>query len=153
VRQLFQKKHTFYVVLFIIIWTIQLSANYYHLFNPSDISEKAKGEEKAKRNRISDFVDSVSGVFTFSTGILLAMVRLHEPFFYQMIKKFSYQCFGILIENDTDTIKTQTLSTFLASSLNVELVHIILKGIKKFSNIRMTDHDSMEFDNSLQAQV
>mmetsp|Transcript_452 Transcript_452/g.915 ORF Transcript_452/g.915 Transcript_452/m.915 type:complete len:82 (-) Transcript_452:415-660(-) len=81
------------------------------------------------------------------------MVRLHEPFFYQMIKKFSYQCFGILIENDTDTIKTQTLSTFLASSLNVELVHIILKGIKKFSNIRMTDHDSMEFDNSLQAQV
>ena len=46
-------------------------------------------------------------------------------------------CFGILINEDKEGIKAETLSTFLASSLNVELVHIILKGIKKFSNIRM----------------
>jgi hypothetical protein len=43
---------------------------------------------------------------------------------------------------------TQALSSFLASSLNVELVHIILKGIKKFSDIQMTqkqgDEDSYE---------
>jgi len=33
----------------------------------------------------------------------------------------------------------------LSSSLNVELVHIILKGIKKFSNIRMQD---LELDDN-----
>jgi len=48
-------------------------------------------------------------------------------------------CFGILLDKDAEGIKTETLSTFLASSLNVELVHIILKGIKKFSNIRIQD--------------
>ena len=73
----------------------------------------------------------------FSTGILLAMVRLYEPFFLFLVKRFVYMCFGILLDEDAEGIKTETLSTFLASSLNVELVHIILKGIKKFSNIKM----------------
>lgn len=35
VRKLFQRKHTAYVSLFIVIWTVQLSSSYYHLFNPS----------------------------------------------------------------------------------------------------------------------
>jgi len=43
--------------------------------------------------------------------------------------------FGEILE--PDGIKSEPLSTFLASSLNVELVHVILKGIKKFSNIKM----------------
>jgi hypothetical protein len=34
VRLLFQKKHTAYVIFFIIIWMFQLSASYFHLFNP-----------------------------------------------------------------------------------------------------------------------
>jgi hypothetical protein len=34
VRKLFQRKHSAYVILFIIVWTIQLSASYCHLFNP-----------------------------------------------------------------------------------------------------------------------
>jgi hypothetical protein len=44
------------------------------------------------------------------------------------------------------------LSTFLASSLNVELVHIILKGIKKFSNIRMSDPEPIDVEDSNDAQ-
>jgi hypothetical protein len=56
------------------------------------------------------------------------------------------------LEQDKEGIKAQTLSTFLASSLNVELVHIILKGIKKFSNIRMKDPDNYNIDDSLEAQ-
>lgn len=39
VRKLFQKKHSAYVTLFIVIWTIQLSANYCHLFNPSNMQD------------------------------------------------------------------------------------------------------------------
>ena len=42
-------------------------------------------------------------------------------------------CFGIIKESEADGLEAETLSTFLASSLNIELVHIILKGIKKFS--------------------
>lgn len=34
VRSLFVKKHFLYVVVFIIIWMIQQSNNYYNLFNP-----------------------------------------------------------------------------------------------------------------------
>lgn len=34
VRDLFFRKHKLYVVVFIIIWTVQLSQNYYSLFNP-----------------------------------------------------------------------------------------------------------------------
>lgn len=34
VRQMFLKKHFVYVIVFIILWTLQLSQNYYQLFNP-----------------------------------------------------------------------------------------------------------------------
>ena len=47
---------------------------------------------------------------------------------------------------DPDGIKTEPLSTFLASSLNVELVHVILKGIKKFSNIKMQQPQIADLD-------
>lgn len=48
------------------------------------------------------------------------------------------------MEKNEEILQTQTLSTFLASSLNVELVHIILKVIKKFSNVRLEEDE--EFD-------
>lgn len=75
----------------------------------------------------------------FSTGIVLAIVRLFEPFFMFLLKQKVWMCFGIYIDEQKEGIKTDTLSTFLASSLNVELVHIILKGIKKFSNVRIDE--------------
>jgi hypothetical protein len=34
IRTMFLKKHYVYVGVFIVIWTIQLSQNYYQLFNP-----------------------------------------------------------------------------------------------------------------------
>ena len=34
IRELFVKKHFAYVLVFIFIWTIQLSQNYLQLFNP-----------------------------------------------------------------------------------------------------------------------
>lgn len=86
-------------------------------------------------NNGDQLVDYISGFTAFSTGILLAAVRLYEPFFFFIIKQNIYMWFGEVL--DADGIKTEPLSTFLASSLNVELVHVILKGIKKFSNIKM----------------
>ena len=37
-----------------------------------------------------------------------------------------------------------TLATYLASSLNIELVHIILKGITKFSKVGFEQIDTTE---------
>ena len=37
VRNLFVKKHFRYVVVFIIIWMVQQSNNYYNLFNPTSV--------------------------------------------------------------------------------------------------------------------
>ena len=127
IRKMFQKKHTAYVSLFIVIWTIQLSSSYYHLFNPD--SGELSPSQKLKA------VDEISGFAMFSTGILLVIVRLYEPFFIFWMKTVIKMCFGIIPVSEVDgSINTETLSTFLASSLNIELVHIILKGIKKFSN-------------------
>lgn len=113
VRKLFQRKHTFYVILFIVIWTIQLSASYYHLFNPTatDTSDPAKpkkdkNEDKHGGDDINNAVDFISGVSMFSTGIVLALVRLYEPFFLFLIKQFVCKCFGILIDQDRDGFKT-----------------------------------------------
>lgn len=36
VRKLFQKKHSSYVIIFIVIWTAQLAASYCHLFDPEN---------------------------------------------------------------------------------------------------------------------
>lgn len=74
----------------------------------------------------------------------MTFLRLYEPFFQFLIKRFFLNCFGILLDMEDVGVQTKTLSTFLASSLNVELVHIILKGIKKFSNIRMHDLEPSE---------
>lgn len=89
-------------------------------------------------------MDYISGIAMFSTGIMLTFLRLYEPFFQFLIKRFFLNCFGILLDMEDVGVQTKTLSTFLASSLNVELVHIILKGIKKFSNIRMHDLEPSE---------
>lgn len=96
VRKLFIYKHTIYVIVFIIIWTIQLSASYYHLFNPP--SENSSGDDII-------IVDYVSGISMFSTGIVLALVRLYEPFFWFLIKQYVCKCFGVVIDEDKEGIK------------------------------------------------
>ena len=35
IRKLFQRKHSWYVVMFIIVWIVKLSVSYYMLFNPN----------------------------------------------------------------------------------------------------------------------
>ena len=108
------------------------------------VSEPVYHAEKWERKR----VDYVAGMAMFSTGIILTFLRLYEPFFLFLIKRFTFNCFGIVVDMEEAGVQTKTLSTFLASSLNVELVHIILKGIKKFSNIRMHDLEPSESEGS-----
>ena len=48
--------------------------------------------------------------------------------------------FGFVKDEPEEGIKAQVLSSFLASSLNIELVYIILVGITRFS----TEQESLQ---------
>ena len=69
------------------------------------------------------------------------MVRLFEPLFKLLVAKQIYQFWGEVYEpkpGEEDEVEMQiasdSLSTFLSSSLNVELVYIILTSITAFSD-------------------
>lgn len=69
------------------------------------------------------------------TGLLLGVIRLFEPYFLHLIKRTVWGFFGELINDEEmekkGKYKNDTITTFLTSSLNVELVHIILSTISK----------------------
>ena len=69
----------------------------------------------------------------FSTGIVMVSIRVFDPYFRFIIAEAVMQWFGVIKEKPSDGINTEVLSTFLSSSLNIELVYIILAGITKFS--------------------
>ena len=68
---------------------------------------------------------------------------MNEPFFKFLLKKAIYGLFGMRIEESEDQEKHFgcTLNQLLLSSLNVELVCIILKGVVKFSKVSLDDID------------
>ena len=78
---------------------------------------------------------------TFMTGIFLTAVRLYEPLFRHYFVKQMYEFFGMEYAPTFSEYKTEEefrvandgLFTILASSLNVELVYIVLKSITAFS--------------------
>ena len=74
---------------------------------------------------------------TFTTGIGLTFVRLFEPLFRYIMIGLIYEFWGE-IYSDNDQFKEKrvandALSSFLSSSLNVELVYILLSSITTFS--------------------
>ena len=72
---------------------------------------------------------TLSIVSAMSTGTILTIIRIQEPYFkFLMISKFK-QCFGILHEASTDDQINDSLASFINSSLNIELVHVILSSI------------------------
>lgn len=70
------------------------------------------------------------------TGLLMACVRIREPMFQRQLRIYWNQYWGELPPN-TDKLTFQqekskvegTLLSFLMSSLNIELVHIILHAV------------------------
>lgn len=64
----------------------------------------------------------------------MVMIRFFDPYYQFVLKKHFYELFGKVIQDDAKGIKTQVLSSFLASSLNIELVYIVLAGITRFSH-------------------
>ena len=61
-----------------------------------------------------------------------------------MIIIYFYEMFGLVYADKEDGIESQVLSSFLASSLNIELVYIILAGITRFSHEYKVKLDTQE---------
>ena len=74
---------------------------------------------------------SVWNYFCLLTGLLMSFVRIQEPVFWSHVISGVYQFFGELPPDHADsTSKVDgTLLSFLMSSLNIELVHIILTTV------------------------
>lgn len=74
---------------------------------------------------------------TFSSGIFLTAVRFYEPLFRFLIIKDIYEFWGEIYMSEAKEeevqINNDALSSFLNSSLNAELIFIILKSINFFS--------------------
>lgn len=80
----------------------------------------------------------------------MALVRTYDPFYRFLIKQEVCEWFGCVIREPRDGIKTEVLSTFLASSLNIELVYIILTGITRFSG--KYEFSDADFDKFIKSQ-
>lgn len=80
-----------------------------------------------------DFSQVLSLVTTISTGLIMAIIRCLEPYFLFICRKLFYMIYGIpwTIEDEQDSYGKldDTINILLNSSLNIELVHIILKSI------------------------
>lgn len=173
VRSMFLKKHLIYVIVFIVLWTITLSQNYFTLFNPPNYGPKSQnafsialmdpfeftamflglrgpqaqqqvapnapscGPEKNECGLVYFYY--ISGITTFTTGIFLTIARMFEPLFRFLVFSQFYEFWGEIYKSkdgqseEEKQIENDALSSFLSSSLNVELVYILLNSITTFS--------------------
>ena len=77
-RWAFFMKHTSYVVVILIVWTVQLFHNYNELFSRNKntgLSEEMKS------------IEILSYSFIFSNGFLLSMVRMIDPYYRYVLKR------------------------------------------------------------------
>lgn len=97
------------------------------------VGYKELQEESERRNAPSWLL--VSKVIYQSQGIILPFIRLSEPYFYQTLwRKFvKREAKGQSGIEEKDDEEIAPIFTFLTSSLNVELVYIILESITQFS--------------------
>jgi hypothetical protein len=155
IRGIFMKKHVIYTLSFICIWSIVLLNAYHSLYDSPDKSSKEylllkdQGYSyhtirapmgiyitvlKDEKNymHLTTF-QILSFIASISTGLLMGIIRCFEPYFYFLLKKTIKAFYGIPLSEEEITKKnsklTDTFAAFLNSSLNIELVHIILKAI------------------------
>ena len=80
------------------------------------------------------FISTFTSMFT---GVVMSTVRISEPYMKFLITKWWKELFGILMDEkditNSQVYVNDSLATFLTSSLNVELVHVILEAITKYT--------------------
>ena len=173
IRQIFMKKHIIYALTFIIIWSVILANSVVELLyefkylkredSSSTFSEEddinystspygfihtASIHKRKKKYMKLTYLQTISMIASISSGLITAIVRIWEPYFSFILKQTIKSCYGIpLTEQEiqkNDNQLTDTISQFMNSSLNIELVYIILKGITELCghNIRNSNNES-----------
>ena len=144
-RMLFLKKHAIYVIVLIFIWITSLISNY---LDSLSLGPSYKGNVDSKKtaanpskNPYLPGIETLSRASLFSTGVILMGIRTTDPFYRFLILSSIKEWYGIIDEEPEKGINAEVLSTFLSSSLNIELVYIILAGITKFSSEREEDRN------------
>jgi hypothetical protein len=159
IKRLFLKKHILYVVGFITIWIVTLSSAYRNLYRANSNDESTESHDllmaqsgykkiwtllpngvygpiwynEDEEKTYMEASQIVSLIATISTGLIMAIIRFFEPYFIFVCRRTIFMIYGIPWTIDDEQHKygklDDTISTFLNSSLNIELVHIILKSI------------------------
>ena len=149
---IFIKRHMTYVFLFTLLWLLQLLNAYNQILSvpkhendengyvyiPSALGMTSQAnidiEDKVSHVKLTVF-QYISYIASMSTGIFMLGARLMEPYFWFVFKKAILYCYGTPYTEEELKRKeskfTDTTSAFLQSSLNVELVHILLKCISE----------------------
>jgi len=78
------------------------------------------------------WVFTIAFIATFATGILLSLVRLAESSYRHILWAQINEWFGIIVEEGKG-LEQKPLNSFLAKSLNLELINVILQGVTKFA--------------------
>jgi len=134
-RSLYIRKHILYVGAFIVIWTFYLAASYYQMYLTSlNFSDEGLNQSE---QQVLKVLNQISIIVAMTTGFIMALIRSREPYFKFLIRQQFWEFFGVVLSekelNDSEVYINDTLATFLTSSLNVELVHVILISIMNSS--------------------
>lgn len=156
VRYVFIRKHIFYVGVFIILWTFSLAHSYFQVFYAAQDLDRLPPHERDSRlaqyESINLTLMKITIYTSMLTGFIMSIIRAREPYFRFLIRQQWCSFFGIdLDENDKQTSAqyvNDSLATFLTSSLNVELVHVILEAITKHTKSYVDPtHNHTNFKN------
>ena len=136
VRTAFVRRHRNYVFVYIATWLPYYGFSFYMLFVSSFLGDNVKYSEVAENEEFSTELYRWLAAWNYLcllTGLVMSIVRIREPVFWSIVKTKVYQYFGELIpeEQASATQVDGTLLSFLMSSLNIELVHIILTTVSK----------------------
>ena len=137
VRKDFIRRHFLYVSAYILTWLPYLGFAYFILYCSTVAGKSVTYADLATSERFQDELAwwfNTYNLAAIATGIIMSIVRMREPIFKATIGRFVWQFFGeMYAEGDKKggSNMDSTLLSFLMSSLNIELVHIILTTVSK----------------------
>ena len=106
--------------------------NYFVLYASSSIGQGASlakiQEDEKYGHELHWWLDAYM-YSSMATGFLMALVRIREPVFWKTAKVYIWQFFGEESQSNQKSNMDGTMLSFLMSSLNIELVHIILTAV------------------------
>ena len=155
IRQIFMRKHIIYTITLLVLWFIVSLNAYVELFTTGSYTDESSDEEYEQAS--VQFPDGVvykvwiykdgdddqsyielkplhlaSFIASISICLVMGMIRCFEPYLIYLTKRTILTLYGIPWSQKSMKSKlelTDTIAQYLNSSLNIELVYIILKSI------------------------